>query len=57
MSLSDYEDRVNSNWRGHMEYRAAESKAFADIDAHAKASFENTMRQFAATTAMPGRAA
>jgi hypothetical protein len=55
MSLSDYEDRVNSNWRGHMEYRAAESKAFADIDAHAKASFENTMRQFAASTAMPVR--
>lgn len=57
LTLSAYEDRVNSNWRGHVEYRAAEAKAFADIDHSAKASFEDAMKRFAASTAMPGRAA
>lgn len=57
LTLSAYEDRVNSNWRGHMEYRQAEANALADIDLSAKASFETAMRQFAASTAMPGRAA
>lgn len=57
MTLSSYEDTVNSNWRGHMEYRDAEAKAFAEIDYAAKASFEQAMKNFAASTRMPGRAA
>lgn len=57
LTLSAYEDRVNSSWRSHMEYRDAEAKSQVEIDAHAKASFEDAMRTFAASTAMPARSA